>query len=283
VSCSDWPPPRRNPPFYIIIASSILTVEETLLLKTLKAGDVGRLAAVFRVDRIIVYRDEDSDKRDYRLLRLLLRYMATPPYLRRRIFPIMPELRYAGLLPPLRTPLHDIPREPEPGVYVAGLVESCRGRRCRVYLGRYGTGVAEGGRLRPGGVYTFRVVEVAPLRLEYVADPDFYTGYSVEGWPVLRQGLAWARGKGWTIVGTSRRGSCFSSDTLRRILEARRGPVAFVFGGPRGDVVREAGEGYYDIVVNTIPHQGTRTVRTEEALAATLALFNACPHAAQSL
>ncbi|MEM2081776.1 MAG: putative RNA uridine N3 methyltransferase [Candidatus Bathyarchaeia archaeon] len=30
-----------------------------------------------------------------------------------------------------------------------------------------------------------------------------------------------------------------------------------------------------DFVVNTIPEQGTETVRTEEALLATLAIFNA--------
>jgi len=283
VTCYSWPPPRRTPPFYVVVAASVLTVEETLLLKTVKAGLIGRLAAVHRVDRVIVYRDEESRKEDYRLLRLLLRYMATPPYLRRRLFPLMPELRYAGLLPPLRTPLHDLPDEPREGLYVAGLVESCRGRRCKVYLGRYGVGLVEGAKLRPGQVEVFRIAGTRPLVLEHVRDPEFYTGYWVEGWPSLVRGLSWARSKGWTLVGTSRRGDCATPQLVGEVLAGSDGPVAFVFGGPHGDVVREAGGFNYDYVLNTIPYQGTATVRTEEAIASTLSLFNACLPATETL
>jgi len=52
------------------------------------------------------------------------------------------------------------------------------------------------------------------------------------------------------------------------------------FGAPsRGlyEIAEEEGaklEAIVDFVVNTIPEQGTATVRTEEALLATLAIFN---------
>ncbi len=57
--------------------------------------------------------------------------------------------------------------------------------------------------------------------------------------------------------------------------------MAVAFGGSyaglfeiceRQDV--DAGK-LFDVIINTIPNQGTATVRTEEALVATLALLNA--------
>jgi len=56
--------------------------------------------------------------------------------------------------------------------------------------------------------------------------------------------------------------------------------VLVAFGAPaRGlhEIVHDEGlrlEKMVDFVVNTIPHQGTATVRTEEALLASLAIFN---------
>ncbi len=52
------------------------------------------------------------------------------------------------------------------------------------------------------------------------------------------------------------------------------------FGAPTqglGDIVRREGHQLselVDFVVNTVPMQGTETVRTEEALIASLAVFN---------
>lgn len=56
--------------------------------------------------------------------------------------------------------------------------------------------------------------------------------------------------------------------------------VLVAFGAPaRGlhEIVRDEGDNLDDVVdfvVNTVPEQGTETVRTEEALLATLAVFN---------
>jgi len=52
------------------------------------------------------------------------------------------------------------------------------------------------------------------------------------------------------------------------------------FGAPSqglGDIVKRQGRRLselVDFVVNTVPMQGTETVRTEEALVASLAIFN---------
>src|SRR5208337_1709947 len=40
----------------------------------------------------------------------LLSYLETPQYLRKRLFKLSPDLQYAGILPPLRTPHHPLNR-----------------------------------------------------------------------------------------------------------------------------------------------------------------------------
>lgn len=270
--CDRWPPPRRRRPLHVAVASSILSTEQTLLLKTLRAGAVARLAGIFRVERVVVYRDPDSSTEDQRLLALLLRYLVTPPYLRRRIFPLIPELRYAGALPPLRLPLHDAPREPRRGALVAGLVEECSGGWCRVYLGAMGHGRVPG-RYRPGSVLPLRVADPEGPILEPYRGRA-YLGFEVDEspgglGPVLRR----YRGMGWLLLGTSRLGSCLSPDGLASLAQGKPG-VLVAFGGPRGEVERDAGGEKFDAIVNTVPGQGARTVRTEEAMAATLAILN---------
>ncbi len=272
-SCHIWPPPKRRRPLHVFIASSILGVEENLELKTLKAGAVGRIAAVFRVDWVHVYRDPDSTPSDYRLLRLLLEYMATPPHLRRKIFPIIPELKKAGLLPPLRVPGHDLPREPRRGVVMEGLVEECSSSRCRVYLGSYGVGVLEG-RAKPRRRIVVEIVDEDKLRVRRLGKPPFYMGFRVRAWPNLASGILEAKKHGVKVIGTSRTGACILESNPLDLYSEARG-LALVFGGPRGSVVRDAGGAeLFDAIYNTVPLQGTKTVRTEEALAATLSLVN---------
>ena len=54
--------------------------------KTAKIGLIGRAAAIFRVDEIIVYPDNPKvdQRRDLDYIALLLNYLETPQYLRKR-------------------------------------------------------------------------------------------------------------------------------------------------------------------------------------------------------
>ena len=111
----------------IAIPASIISDTPHLREKTAKVGLIGRAAAIFRVDEIVVYRDNPKEKQtaDLDLIATLLSYMETPQYLRKRLFKIEPQLQYAGILPPLRTPHHP----------VSGKTEGFEGwrlpRRCR--------------------------------------------------------------------------------------------------------------------------------------------------------
>ncbi len=92
----------------VAIPDSCLLDEQTLRDKTLKIGQIARASSIFRVKTIYLYQDREAKVRntDRRLIKLILRYLDTPQYLRRNLFPQRQELRYAGLLHPIRAPHH---------------------------------------------------------------------------------------------------------------------------------------------------------------------------------
>ena len=113
----------------IAIPASVISDTPHLREKTSKIGLIGRAAAIFRVDEIIVYPDNPKadQVRDLDFIALLLNYLETPQYLRKRLFKIEPSLQFAGILPPLRTPHHPLSgktRDLKVGEYREGLVLS---------------------------------------------------------------------------------------------------------------------------------------------------------------
>ena len=94
----------------IAIPASTISDTPHLREKTAKIGLIGRAAAIFRVDEIIVYPDNPKidQRRDLDFIALLLNYLETPQYLRKALFRLEPDLEFAGILPPLRTPHHPL-------------------------------------------------------------------------------------------------------------------------------------------------------------------------------
>ncbi len=91
----------------VAIPDSSLAEEDTLRDKSIKASRLARIFAIFGINRIYIYRDLSSDySKDRRLLKLVLEYMDTPQYLRKRLYTKVKELKYAGLFPPLKAPHH---------------------------------------------------------------------------------------------------------------------------------------------------------------------------------
>ncbi|HRU81099.1 MAG TPA: RNA methyltransferase, partial [Candidatus Methanomethylicus sp.] len=100
---------KRGNPISVFIPVSILSDVPSLIEKTIKVGQIARAASIFRVERIVVYRASKGDSReDGFLIRDLLSYAETPQYLKKKLFPISESLRYAGMMPPLRTPHHPL-------------------------------------------------------------------------------------------------------------------------------------------------------------------------------
>jgi predicted SPOUT superfamily RNA methylase MTH1 len=273
----------------IAIPASVISDTPHLREKTAKIGLIGRAAAIFRVDEIVIYRDhlKATQDNDLDFIELLLRYLETPQYLRKRLFKIEPQLQYAGILPPLRTPHHPVSgesRDLRAGEYREGVILSESKEGLMVDVGVEQPALLREKQHALGERLTLQVVKAAGrVEVQAASRMDFpeYWGYTVR---VDRRSLRSAvETVGADLVlGTSRKGEAFdkvAGEVGRRWKEANS--VLVVFGAPaRGLYEIAADEGFrvedvLDFVVNTVPLQGSETVRTEEAIFASLAVLNA--------
>ncbi len=272
----------------IAVPASTIADTPHLREKTAKMGLIGRAAAIFRVDEIIVYPDNPKidQRRDMDFMALLLRYLETPQYLRKRLFGLEPDLEYAGILPPLRTPHHPLSgktKHLKVGEYREGVVLSEAKEGLIVDIGVQQPALLRQKGFAVGERLTLQVVNVGK-QIEVQAasrdDVPVYWGYRVR---VEKGsfGKLLADENFDLRIATARVGDSFM-DIAGKIGTKWDGSqrVLLAFGAPsRGlneivdDERLKLGE-IVDFVVNTVPGQGTVTVRTEEALLATLAVFN---------
>jgi predicted SPOUT superfamily RNA methylase MTH1 len=270
-----------------IPASLVLDVPH-LREKTFRVGLIGRAVAIFRVDEIIVFPDlpDKNQSRDIRLVSTILSYMETPQYLRKRLFKIRPELRYVGVLPPLRTPHHQLSDRTENlkvGEHREGVVTSLVKDGALVDIGVERSMLVPDTRLPVNNRVTVRVTGLGKTPKAVLAsrgEIQKYWGYRVTVSEVPFGQLL--RNRSFDLViATSRRGVPLievMNKLAKRWKSSRRTLVAF--GAPTQGLYEIAAHEHLNLdkiahfVVNTIPSQGTETVRTEEALYASLAVFN---------
>ncbi len=264
----------------ILIPSSTTMESRDERIRTLKVGTIARAAAVFRVDRIVIYRDAEFD--DSRFISRVLQYAETPQYLRKRLFPRERDLRYVGILPPLRTPHHPTSSKVSTlkvGEFRVGLVVDEVGSDNGAWVD---IGVERplplktARRYKVGQRLNVRVFSLKPLAAEPVdrSEIPHYWGYETEVIPNLDEHVSSTES---LAVVTSRRGKPATPDLLRQMVrQGQERGLEVVFGSPARGVdaflSSETMEGC--CVINTIPHQGTETVRLEEAIVATLAQVN---------
>jgi predicted SPOUT superfamily RNA methylase MTH1 len=273
----------------IAIPASIISDTPHLREKTSKIGFIGRAAAVFRVDEIIVYPDKtgkDKQRKEADLIALILAYLETPQYLRKRFFKLNPRLHYAGILPPLRTSHHPLNRKAKKlmtGEYREGVTMSKTIEGVLVDIGVERPALIRETQWALGKRLTLQIVK-ADERIEAQAvsrdEVPGYWGYTVTIEKHSLRSLV-ENGKFDLTIATSKIGTRFM-DVAGEIAEKwKKAEYTLVaFGAPaRGlhEIVREEGADLNDImdfIVNMVPEQGTETVRTEEALFASLAVLN---------
>ncbi|MDI6805224.1 MAG: RNA methyltransferase [Candidatus Bathyarchaeia archaeon] len=272
----------------IAIPASVVSDTPHLREKTMKIGLIGRTAAIFKVDEIIIYPDNPPKDQSYEvdLVATLLSYMETPQYLRKRLFKLKPELRYAGVLPPLRTPHHPLNRRMKNlkvGEYREGVTISKTREGTLIDIGVEHPALLVNKQLPTGKRVTVKIVRVekrVEVEMANRSEISAYWGYMVTIEP-KSFGVLVKRGFDLTIA-TSKYGAPLASvaeEMAERWKRAEK--ILLAFGAPtRGlyEIVKDEGlklDDIVDFVVNTVPLQGTETVRTEEALIASLAIFNA--------
>jgi predicted SPOUT superfamily RNA methylase MTH1 len=270
----------------IAIPASIISDTPHLREKTSKIGLIARATAIFRVNEIIVYPDNPKadQRRDQDFIALLLNYLETPQYLRKTLFKLDPDLQYAGILPPLRTPHHPLSGKTKHlkiGEYREGVVLSERKDGLAVDIGVQQPALLRQRQFRVGERLTTQVVNIGEaVEVQSVSREDvpLYWGYRVR---VEKRSFGQlSKDGGFDLkISTARIGDNIR-DVAEKIGQRWSGSVLVGFGAPsRGlhEIVEDEGlklTELADFVVNTVPNQGTVTVRAEEALLATLAVLN---------
>jgi len=292
----------------VLVPDSLAREAEDRREATRKLGYVARAAAVFRVDRLTVYPDPAGRRRwESGFVETVLRYAATPPYLRKEVWDRRDELAYAGVMPPLRVRSRTGSGSDESGSSRQGIVtEVGSDGRVRVNCGlQHPVSLpVPAGVVAPdeGERVSVRVSSRRPVRAKLEDEPP--PGFAVDAADL---DIALARTDAGLTVAASRYGGELTVTELDRLVErlrgdagpdgdadsdrSRRGDLTVAFGAPeRGlpgilgvdrESVGDAGRGTdseepsdderFDLWLNTVPNQGSEVVRTEEAMFATLA------------
>ncbi|ADN50306.1 putative RNA uridine N3 methyltransferase [Vulcanisaeta distributa] len=272
---------RLKPTIDIAIPSDFLAESPDDREAIRKIGYLGRGAAIFQVSKIIVYRHKLAGERDRtNFIIKNLQYLVTPPYLRKDLFKLDRDLKYAGLLPPLKTPNHAPEGMPQRGEYREGIVVKWDGYFSIIKIGE--------------GVYA-KVPKPMPLGTRVIVQIDAQTtrGDTYRAHVVPRDRLSVYWGFEAEVVELSRLFSDYDyviltgkegmniKDAMEQLRSAlSRDRVLVVFGSPyhgvdeilRAEGMEEALRKYP--FINFIPGQGVETVRTEEAVIAVLSILN---------
>jgi len=261
----------------VAIPESALSDDSLKIDKTRKISVLARACSIFKIETIYVYQD-GNNKQDGSLLVMILKYLETPQFLRRRLFPKMNDLKFAGVLQPLKIPSHITPANSKKinrGDIREGIVVSIRGKKfVDVGINQL---VQFFGKTPIGKRVTVQFKEGYPKfsvkEIEKSEVPDYW-GYSVKERANLFSLLNEWKGN---IIITSRKGKTATKEQISKYTKSDQATL-IVFGSPEKGV-HEILRGKMKNVqnaktLNFFPDQATQTIRLEEALLGTLAIIN---------
>ena len=249
---------------------------------TMKIGFVGRVLATFRVDELVLYPDEPGAPRlrNAQLIKELLDYLVTAPYLRSKIYPLKPSLRYAGLLPPLNIPTHpEADALKKEGTHYRQALVTASGQTSLLEAG-LGKPLKISRKLPKNTIVTLRV-KVKEGRIKYAVvgkkSGETYTGFRTRVVKSIEEAL-----KPYSFrLATSRLGEPINKVYTLVAQQLRESSKTCIVLGAADKGLHEIAQAHgldysslFTLTVNTAPNQGVKTIRTEEALAYTLAILN---------
>ncbi|XP_036384818.1 putative methyltransferase C9orf114 homolog [Megalops cyprinoides] len=281
----------------IAIPGSVMDNAQSPELRTYLAGQIARACAVFCVDEVVVFDERGEDAKSVEgefkgigkkgqacvQLARILQYLECPQYLRKSFFPKHHDLQFAGLLNPLDSPHHmrvDEEAEFREGVVLdrpcktgKGSFVNC-GMRKEVQIDKQlqaGLRVTVSlNKVQNTESKVYKGIVVAPHVPQ--TEGGFYWGYTVRLASCLSSVFTECPHKeGYDLtIGTSERGSNIDSVTLHPFKH-----LLVVFGGLQGLEASVDSDQNLDVTdpsvlfdhyLNTCPNQGSRTIRTEEAI-----------------
>jgi len=266
----------------IAIPDSSLLDESTILNKTKKISMIARTCAIFKVNQIFIYQDGKQNKNDLALLSTSLKYLETPQYFRKEMFPKTQLLKYAGVLQPLNISSHLTTSNKKMikiGDIRDALIINYKGKKfLDIGINKY---IKYFGKVKSGTRIAIQIKTIQPeLTAKEISRDSIkdYWGYSVKERSNLLSVLLTWKGK---VILTSKKGKNFSILDTKKIIDSNE-PTLIVFGTTNKGVYDILGSDIKKIqntnVFNFFPNQGTQTIRLEEAILGTLSIINIINH-----
>ncbi|OAQ85128.1 deoxyribose-phosphate aldolase [Purpureocillium lilacinum] len=287
----------------VAIPASVITSLATADQRLAVPGRIARALAIFSVDEVVIFDDTPLTQRPRHtdpaaytgdtdpchFLAHVISFLEAPPFMRKALFPLHPNLRQTALLPTLDMPHHPNPREWIPyreGVTLPGKTSSGAGTLVEVGL-EEPVEVEETIPPKTRLTLLFPDDESKPPTVVHPAAPreegGYYWGYTVRRASSLSNVFTESPyEEGYDIsIGTSERGTpisrAFPSSTPRPI---NFNHMLIAFGGPRGlefaamndeqlngiGIQGPKTRELFDHWIDVLPNQGSRTIKTEEAL-----------------
>lgn len=295
---------RELPTVSIAVPGSILDNAQSPEFRTYLAGQIARAACIYKIDEVVVFDDvgeqtnvmvankkTEGGSKTCKQLEIILQYLECPQYLRRILFPIHNFLKYTGVLNPLDAPHHF--RQEDNVPFREGVVSTLPPRKnskgCYVDVGLR-KNVLVDKCLQP---YVRVTVKLEPNSVEskfqkgIVVSPStpknelgIYWGYTVRNAKSINEVFTKCPYPGGydLKLGTSDKGVHIDETDHDRLGNFKHALICF--GGVHGlEAALEADQSIdeenpstlFDVYLNTCPNQGSRTIRTEEAIFITLA------------
>lgn len=271
---------------WIAIPDSCLIDSQSLLDKSYKISQISRACSIFCVNKIIVYHDRTvkTEKMDKKILKTILEYLDTPPYLRKKIYPKMWILKHAGILPPIKSPHHmtliDMNKIKDGDVRFGFVVKQNDSLYADVGLEKMIK--YKGSQL--GKKILVKITKNVDLVAEDISKDNVngYWGYDVQFADSLSAILGYSENE---VIMTSVHGAPFTKhvdDLMNKIKPSNN--LLVIFGSPKlglRKILESENKkiGSTDNFLNMFPLQGTQTVRLEEAILGTLSIINNYLHA----
>ena len=262
----------------IAIPDSSLLDESTILFKTKKISMIARTCAIFKINQIFIYQDEKGNENDLALLSTSLKYLETPQYFRKKLFPKSNLLKYAGVLQPLNISSH-LTTSNQKMIKIGdtrdALIINYKGKKfLDIGINKH---IQYFGKMKSGTRIAVQIKTTQPeLTIKEISREDIkdYWGYDVKERSNLLSLLSTWKGK---IILTSKKGKNFTTTEAKKMSESND-PLLIVFGTTNKGVYDILGTDIKKIqnskIFNFFPKQGTQTVRLEEAILGTLSIIN---------
>ncbi|KAH7261231.1 putative RNA methyltransferase [Fusarium redolens] len=285
----------------VAIPSSILSNLATADQRMTQPARIARALAVFSVDEVVVFDDSPlsarprhTDPNSYtgdtdpcHFLSHILSFLEAPPFMRKALFPLHPNLRLTAMLPSLDMPHHPNPKDwisYREGVVVPGKTSTGSGSLVEVGLEQPVEVEAE---IPPKTRITLKFPDDETQYPEPVhpaaprTEGGYYWGYTVRRATSLSNVFTESPYEnGYDVsIGTSERGVP-ASRVFSPSKKVNFNHLIIVFGGPRGlefaamndaelssmEIQGPKTKELFDYWVNILPNQGSRTIRTDEAV-----------------